>query len=202
MNRFDRKTHDRRVDCSELPSEILDAMPDSLVLVGTATADKAMAQLCPCGCAEVLATGSKFRMGHDIRFRGKLIRAAAAGLNVQYVTESGTRIGKASDPFDVASWYNTDKLNWEKAVRSGVDRIDNREAAKAASDRKVVGAAIDPRLGERELIKVGRWEKTGTIVAVYKTNDGTEALEFEYSDAKGAVHRVLRDVSGKLVEVK
>jgi hypothetical protein len=34
---------------------------------------------CPCGCAEELARGSRFRMGHDARLRGELTRRYRAG---------------------------------------------------------------------------------------------------------------------------
>jgi hypothetical protein len=150
---------------------------------------------CPCGCAITpKGKNATFGMGHDIRLRGKLIRAAAAGAKVVEVDPANDS-HRQHDPIDFAAFYSTDKLDWSASVAAGVDRIANR--GKHA-DKAVLAAATGPMVGDRELLKIGRWSYDGRVVAIYKK--GAE-IEFEYSDAKGVVHVVRKTADGKLAKV-
>lgn len=149
---------------------------------------------CPCGCAAApKGKTATFGMGHDIRLRGKLIRAASAGAKVIVVDpQVGTHV--ELDPIAYAATFSTPKLDWAASVQAGVDRV----AKRGHADKAVLEVATGPQVGDRELLKVGRWNYDGRVVAVYR--DGS-VLEFEYSDKKGVVHRVRRDAEGHLEKV-
>lgn len=127
---------------------------------------------CPCGCGDFpLGDKATFRMGHDARLRGILIRAHLMGAKIRYHME-GT-LGDPVDAEELAEHYY-----WKSYLDSAVMSREgkNREVLKRAlkSDR---------------LVKVGRWEFTGQVVAVYRLNR-QDMFELEYVDKAGNVRRV------------
>lgn len=126
---------------------------------------------CPCGCGEMpLGDRAIFRMGHDARLRGKLIRAYLTGTRVRIHMD-----GILSDPkdaYEIAARYE-----WEKYLDAAVLKREgkNRELLRKA-------------LGSERLIKVGRWEFTGQVAAVYRT--GVEDMFLvEYVNKAGDIRQ-------------
>lgn len=148
--------------------------PDNVVLAIRQREDGTFG--CPCGCMEApLGANSVFKMGHDARMRGKLIRAHLTDtfIMVFYVAVDGTVRESGPHPAGrLAKQYG-----WEEAIENAVLRRDgkNREVLRRA-------------LGSRRLVRVGRWEYTGQVVAVY----GADENEFlvEYVTRTGDVRRV------------
>ena len=133
---------------------------------------------CPCGCDE-FPDGDKavFRMGHDARLRGKLIRAHLMGVEVRYVVFDWD--GKPLDEEYVSTAEEVAKrYDWIPYLESAVLRREgkNRELLKKA-------------LGEERLVKVGRWEVTGQVVAVFRLNR-KDMVEVEYVNKAGDIKRV------------
>lgn len=124
---------------------------------------------CPCGCGEFpLGTKAIFCMGHDARLRGKLIRAHLMGVRVRYY--AGGVLGDPTDAEVLASQYA-----WKAYLDEAVMRREgrNREVLKRA-------------LGSERLVKVGRWEFTGQVVAVYRMND-EDRYRVEYVNKAGDI---------------
>lgn len=134
---------------------------------------------CPCGCGEY-PTGLRavFRMGHDARLRGKLIRAHLTGTGVIEVygeeepnlpipaMEIARRHAVAGKPF-----------TWEHYLLEAEERRETK-------NREVLQRA----LGSTRVISVGRWEYTGQVAAVYRI-DGTDLLEIEYVTKGGEIRK-------------
>lgn len=127
---------------------------------------------CPCGCGGWPA-GSKatFCMGHDARLRGILIRAHLMGVKIRYHVD-GT-LGDPVDPEQLAEQYH-----WTSYLHAAVLRREgsNREVLKRA-------------LGSERLVKVGRWDYTGQVVSVFRTNR-EDMYEIEYVNKAGDVKKV------------
>lgn len=121
---------------------------------------------CPCGCEGIPGEGSTFMMGHDARYRGKLIRAHLTDTPVVLVCPGGAR-NKAS-----AMSRATD-LDWERY-------LDAAEARREGKNREVLAKAV----GSKRLIQVGRWQYTGQVLAIYDTDEGTD-YDVEYVTKTG-----------------
>lgn len=122
---------------------------------------------CPCGCGEFPSGKTAiFKMGHDARLRGILIRAHLMGVPVRYY--AGGVLSDPSPAERVAEQYY-----WKSYLDSAVMRREgkNREVLREA-------------LGSDRLVKVGRWEYTGQVVAVYRTND-TDMYTVKYVNKAG-----------------
>lgn len=123
---------------------------------------------CRCGCG-VLPAGKKalFMMGHDARLRGKLQRAHLTDtLTIEIVN------GKARPPrpaMSVAAEHN-----WEKYLEAA-------ETAREGKNRQVLRKAMN----SKRLVKVGRWEYTGQVVAIYE--NGEDRYKVEYVTRTGDV---------------
>lgn len=127
---------------------------------------------CQCGCAQPVTNAkSKFRMGHDARFKGALTRAhlAAVPVVLSFPDEQTERTALA-----IAKLYDSPKFSWSDALRAAKERQGTAPAPKTPK------APAGPKVGDLRLVKVGRWEYEGKIVAI----NGTE-LEVEYTTAKG-----------------
>lgn len=132
---------------------------------------------CPCGCGEMpRGTNAKFAMGHDARLRGKLIRAHLTGTEILYVVE-----GKQMPPLiamQVAARYG-----WGHYLDAAILRREGK-------NREVLQRA----LGSTRLVRVGRWEYTGQVAAVYGTPDEAE-YEIEYVTRQGDIRRTRVDAA-------
>lgn len=191
MKRFNPKTYDPRVDSSFGYSNgsVRTAHPHGVVLqvVGGTP------PLCACGCGEPpRGKGATFGMGHDARLRGKLSRAVVAQCQV-VLTDVDKAIVEVLDPLDYADRFSTDKLDWRASVQESAKRSRRSDGEEA--ERTVLKRALGPQVGDTKLIKVGRWEKTGRIVAVYE--DKGEVL-YEYVDAAGVVRQARQGADGKV----
>lgn len=133
---------------------------------------------CPCGCGEA-PKGKKahFAMGHDQRMRGKLIRAA--------MTDT-----------DIVTVRGGERKRWPaRLVAKALDEIAGatsfQDAVKAAEARRTQANAklVQKARGSKRLVKVGRWEYTGQVVAVYSTPGGDE-YDVEYVTKQGETKKV------------
>lgn len=189
MKQFRADQYDPRPDSSRgyARSDTREQYPNDLIL----EVESPSTRLCPCGCAET-PTGKKatFKMGHDVRLKGKLSRACAAGVQVVLTDEVRT-ICAVLDPVEYAKRFSTDKADWAQIV------TDSAARAKKGGDaeRAVLARAVGPQVGDTKLIKVGRWQKTGKILAVYEDGKG---LLYEYVDGKGQTQQVRQDADGKI----
>jgi len=150
-------------------------------------------KVCPCGCRELLGSKSKFRMGHDARLKGKLTRAHVTGTDITIVKGNDMSVTTA---VALASQFTSPAMDWVRALRDAEKRHKDIQDAKIArANKQVVATAKGPQVGTRKLVKVGRWNYTGQIVAVYEDKG---LAVFEYVTTKGetkTVERPLDDVA-------
>lgn len=123
---------------------------------------------CPCGCNGWPKGRATFAMGHDARMRGKLIRAHLMGVRVRHHCD-----GILMEP--VSAMEVAEKYDWKEYLDAAVLRREGK-------NREVLARAI----GSDRMIKVGRWDYTGQVVAVYRTND-QDMLQVEYVNKAGEV---------------
>lgn len=179
MPRFNEKTYDPRNDSSEG----FEQEGKLVVLHQTSTADGKGQTSCLCGCGHYPhGRKSQFMMGHDARFRGALIRAHLTDTPVVIVTEQEGRKNASPEhhtPVPAAKVVDELGLPWEQYLESA-------EVRRAGKNRQVLAKAV----GSERLIKVGRWEKTGQVIAFYegKSPDRDE-YEVEYVTKTGDVKR-------------
>lgn len=139
--------------------------PKSVVLKVTVTDGGRLG--CPCGCGEIpLGTKAVFCMGHDARLRGILIRAHLMGVPVRYWTQGV--LGDPKDAYDIAAGYY-----WKSYLDDAAMR---REGANRDLLRKTIGSD--------RLVKVGRWEYTGQVVAVFRLKR-EDMVEVKYINKAG-----------------
>lgn len=128
---------------------------------------------CLCGCGHVPeGKKSKFMMGHDARYRGMLIRAHLTDTAVVIVTRNAENGIEGSLP-SVPAMTLAKREKWDSYLK-------NAEVRREGKNREVVHKALN----SKRLIKVGRWEKTGQVVAVYQV-DGEEQYDIEYVTKTG-----------------
>lgn len=120
---------------------------------------------CPCGCFGRPKGGTaRFAMGHDARLRGVLIRCHLTGTPVvEHI--GGDGVGAELTAKEMAGRYG------ESFVRA----LEEAELRREGKNREVLRKALN----SKRLIRVGRWEYTGQVVAVYGTN-GDEEYQVEY----------------------
>lgn len=159
------------VDDSSLGYRTMD--PTCVVLnVGFRPEGPGQAMGCPCGCGDFpLSDQATFCMGHDARLRGILIRAHLMGVRVRY--HVGGTLGDPVAAEDLAEQYY-----WKSYLDSAVMKREgkNREVLKRA-------------LGDEKLVRVGRWEYTGQVAAVYR-KDGSDMYEIEYVNQAGDAKKI------------
>lgn len=151
--------------------------PDETVILITAD------DTCKCGCGQTpKGKNSAFCMGHDARLRGKLIRAHLMGYEVA-VYDGGTVTSGAAMTF-------ADQLGWgcylEDAERKESGRV---QGTLERANARVLAKAMGPQIGEKRLVKVGRWEYSGQVIAFYQNGNDPE-LEVEYVTKKGEIKTV------------
>lgn len=148
---------------------------------------------CLCGCTQPPAgTKSKFRMGHDARYRGKLIRAHVTGTKITIINsttnEEDPLVVVSADPMALAKEHG-----WSDYLTIAAEREDARTKQKAdRASQTLLEKVTGERVGDEKLIKVGRWEYTGQVVAVFEVNDGKEIV-YRYVTKNGETkeHRVM-----------
>lgn len=127
---------------------------------------------CPCGCGdEPLGDKAIFKMGHDARLRGILIRTHLMGVRIRYHADGV--LGDPTPAEDLAKQYH-----WTSYLESAVLRREgkNREVLRRA-------------LGSDRLVQVGRWQYTGQVAAVYRLN-GHDMAEIEYVNQAGDAKKI------------
>lgn len=182
MSNFDPAKYDSRPDSSfgYGGTTTRREHPDALIL--EVHEERGSLTLCMCGCTEPpQSKRATFRMGHDVRLKGKLARAQAAGVQV-VLTNDDHSVREVLDVLEFASRFNTDKLDWAKATIASVEKITGRQQA-------------DPKVGDVTEIKIGRWLKSAKIIGI---NCGSPV--YEYTDASGKVHHA-EEINGKIRDV-
>jgi len=144
-------------------------------------------KVCPCGCTELLGSKSRFRMGHDARLKGIFTRAHVTGTDITIV--KGNDIATSS-AVTLASQFTTPAMDWVKALRVAEARYANATKAKVQeANDQIVEEARGPQVGTRKLIKVGRWNYTGEMIAVYEDKG---VAVFQYASKNGEIKTVER----------
>jgi len=137
--------------------------------------------LCTCGCREpTSSTKSLFRVGHRAALRRKLTRAHLAGvaiLEVRHDARTGALEVAEMGAAEMAARFD---MAGQVEAAAGRQNAERRARAERA-ERAVAARALEPQDG-RCLVKIGRWERTGHVLAVY---DAGDALELEYVTAAG-----------------
>ena len=182
--------------------------PAALILQVQPATDQGDPATCPCGCGSAPGKKARFSIGHDARYKGQLVRAFAAQADIVLIDNEGAvQVVPAAEIPQYASRFSTNNHDWARATVRGAERLHKvaeakaRKAAepKAPKQPKVATkpeseqapeSASDPRIGRSEVIKVGRWDKQATVVAVHD-----DTLEYEYEDKSGESHRVTRRAS-------
>lgn len=191
MGRFNPDKYDVLVDSSP-DSEKLRVSPElvgALILTHTAGG-------CECGCGrQVKSKHSQFAMGHDIRLRGKLIRAQLSGVRVARVDQDQNTI-EIYPPLLLAEKYNTASFNWAEAVRSSASKQQDSVQRKVErANRQLLAKSSGPQVGDQTVVKVGRWGYTGNVMAIL---EGGDELLVEYVTKSGDLRRA-RVAGGKVV---
>lgn len=150
MGRTNYNKYDPRTDST--PGVTHPFNPDKTVVL------QVVEKGCPCGCGQTaMSRGRTFAMGHDARYRGKLIRAHVAGAGVAQVTldEKGEIVAALErTPMELA-----ERHGWERYLEEASEREENRlKLRRERANRDLTAKAIGPQIGDRKLIKVGRWE--------------------------------------------
>lgn len=129
---------------------------------------------CPCGCATMpVGKTAKFAMGHDATLRGKLIRAHLLGAEILFIYNGDEDTRSPCSAMEIAKEYG-----WKEYLEAAVLRREGK-------NREVLQRTI----GNERLVRVGRWEYTGQIAAVYRDKTGSDMNEVEYVDRAGQVRR-------------
>lgn len=160
MPRFNPNKYDPKKESSKGVS----LKPNEIALRITLREDESPG--CLCGCGDIPGKGSKFMMGHDARLRGRLIRAHLTDHFVRRIYSDGQE--STISAFDWAK-----ELGWEQYLKEA-------EARREGKNREVLARAV----GSKRLFKVGRWQQTGQVMAVYETPEGND-YELEYVTKTG-----------------
>jgi hypothetical protein len=131
--------------------------------------------LCGCGCGSAPAgNGARFLMGHDAKLKGKLARVLAARLQVALVEET-TGTTEVLDPVEYAARFSTKKVDWAGLVRASADKVLER---RGAVDRRAAERAVLDRATRDGAVRVGRWDATDSVAAIYRLDGGGYEVEF------------------------
>ena len=139
--------------------------------------------MCACGCGSAPnGKTARFCMGHDARLKGMLTRAHSAGVGVALVEETTGAI-TTLEALEYADQFSSEKVDWRKLVSDATAKIKERrgDIDKRASEREVLRRAT-----ENGAVRVGRWEKTDSVAAIYVV-PGSGEYEVEYVDENGRI---------------
>lgn len=189
MAKFNPAKYDPKDDSSPGTDRMRGSGPATVILDWTSIRKhgEPEVKVCPCGCRELLASKSRFRMGHDARLKGILSRAHITGTDLTLVRGSDMTVTTA---IALAGQFTTTNMDWVKALREAEKRFaaSTRAKVKEANDA-IVAEATGPQIGTRKLVKVGRWNYTGEMVAVYEDRG---VAVFQYASKGGEVKTVER----------
>lgn len=199
MAKFNPTKYDPKSDSSPGTDRMRGSGPATVILDWTSAttavtpgSPATQAKVCPCGCRELLASKSRFRMGHDARLKGLLSRAHVTGTDITIVKGSDMTVTTA---VALAAQFTSSNMDWVKALREAEARFSASTRAKVKeTNEQIVAEALGPQVGTRKLIKVGRWNYTGEMIAVYE-DKGVAVFEYTAkSGEKKVVERPLDDV--------
>lgn len=88
--------------------------------------------LCKCGCEEPVEGPILFKMGHDARLKGILIRAEVTGCAIRLV-DPETGVQSVYDPLEYASEFSTPNCDWPTLVLNSARKYRPEVAARKAS---------------------------------------------------------------------
>jgi hypothetical protein len=160
------------------------------VIIDLTDPDAAHLKACACGCRGAVTRSSKstFRMGHDARLRGILLRAHLTGTEVHVLSGGVTTTGPATA---YAAMFNTDRRDWVAMLYDAEKAQGTRPARRPAPANRTPDPeptpTPEPESKYDTRIKVGRWEYDA-----YREDD-----TFWYKNAQGEP----RGVSAKRVQV-
>lgn len=177
MGRFNAETYDPKMDSSHGTSGVRGRHNLEGVVV------RSQEGRCLCGCGETV--GSKFKMGHDARFKGVLIRAHITSTPIHHVNPGDDTKVVTRSAIQVAK-----ELGWDSRVREGANRYANRPAL-VESSKTGVPRSESGLVGQTRKIKVGRWEHTATVTRRIKGN----LYELEYTPKSGGTKTVQQKLS-------
>ena len=161
--------------------------PDAVILYLVPTA-------CGCGCGAQAARNSKFRPGHDARYKGTLIRAYLMGCSI---------VATNGDQHDVYQpMSSATGRNWEgyltKARHGLCATIRPRIVRGTATDVEhrlwALHTAEGPSIGGTRLVKIGRWEYPATAIS-FETERGKVTIEYHTRGAKASTKTVEIDLA-------
>lgn len=127
-------------------------------------------EFCPCGCGEVAkGKNSTFRMGHDARMKGILLRAYVAQSPVTFKVDGGTL--QTHKAINVA-----DEFGWGDVIRNRA--IDIKANGKVTKPKAAKNNG--PQVGDTAKIRVGRWQYDAVVIGT----DGKD-VEYQYTTKSG-----------------
>lgn len=175
--------------------------PDSTVVLKACNDGGEFKAGCPCGCGEAaLSKGRTFGMGHDARYRGRLIRAHVAGCIVAHVQLDGK--GRVEHSAVDTALAKAAEHGWERYLEAAKEREDAKlERRRDTANRALLAKASGPQVGDSKLIRVGRWEYTGQVIGIW---DNGDTIEYRYVTKNGAekVHTERKAQAGSQPSVK
>jgi hypothetical protein len=163
MAKFRLETYDVKADSSSTRKAPRSENPDALIIDQSG-------QTCFCGCGSPRGEKVRFAMGHDMKLKGKLNRAACAEAPVVIVTDDGLSYYTAVE-------YATE-MGWEANVAAALAAFRAPAKPRAPKGGKGVKSSETDAY-----IKVGRWEKGPGILREFE-----DKWTFEYSTADGTTH--------------
>lgn len=163
MAKFRLETYDVKAESSTTRKAPRSENPDALIIDQTG-------QTCFCGCGQERSEKARFAMGHDMRLKGKLNRAACANAPVVIVTDEGLTHHTAVE-------YATE-MGWEGNVAAALAAFQAPAKPRPAKS----GAGVKSS-ETGATIKVGRWEKGPGILREF-----ADKWTFEYSTPDGTTH--------------
>lgn len=88
--------------------------------------------LCKCGCEEPVEPGILFRMGHDARLKGILIRAEVTGCEIRLI-DPETGVQAVHSPTEYATEFSTGKCDWPTLVHQSALKYQARDQARRSA---------------------------------------------------------------------
>lgn len=169
MPRFNDKKYDPGDDSSA--DRKTEARERGIVILDVKSRPDGNGIGCPCGCGHVpVGKKSRFMMGHDAKLRGILIRAHLTGTKMVEVID-----GKEGAV--ISAMMMSQHYDWAPYLKQA-------ELRREGKSRQVLRKA----LGSKRLVKVGRWEYTGEVVAIYAQKSGDE-VEVEFVTKTGEIKK-------------
>ena len=88
--------------------------------------------LCKCGCEETVEGGIRFKMGHDARLKGILIRAEVIGCEIRLV-DPETGVQTVHAPTEYATEFSSAKCDWPTLIHQSAVKYQDRAKARRAA---------------------------------------------------------------------